>query len=242
MLADDPFDAVTVILVSPSHPGNIGAAARAMKTMGLRHLSLVTPKQFPHADATALASGAVDILAVAKVFPDLKSALAPHTFIAGVSARLRDVEKTVLTPRDFTQHWQSQARHLPTALVFGNEQSGLSNEELGLCHVQITIPTAKDYGSLNLAQAVQVICYELRLCEFDKLEKKDEHIPANQDIFEGMFNHWCEVLEAVKYLHPKQRDKMLFRMRNLMLRAQCSEMEITILRGAFRDILRQVKP
>jgi tRNA (cytidine32/uridine32-2'-O)-methyltransferase len=282
-----------IILVEPSHPGNIGATARAMKTMGFRQLILVNPKQFPHPEATALASGATDVLDAARVVPDLATAVASAQNVVGVSARVRDVPLPCVTPREFADNI-SDAADIFTAIVFGNEQSGLSNEDLARCHQQIRIPTAADYGSLNLAQAVQIVCYELAqihplpafghnrthagegsgscmpkrgsddfpLPQVDHDNdfplplagedgaKHQERVsgkrvraasPASQQDFDGMFTHWCEVLEAAHYLHPQQRQKMLLRMRQLWLRTQPTTTEITMLRGAFRNILRHIQ-
>ncbi len=228
----------SIVLVEPSHPGNIGAVARAMKTMGFSRLVLVNPKRFPHEDATALASGATDLLDNAVVVADLPTALKDSRWVVGVSARLRDVPMPCMTPRMFASQ-PHQDKHFPIAIVFGNEQSGLSNDDLAHCHQQMKIPTAGDYGSLNLAQAVQIVCYELSQAS-EMLETMDEHQPATQQDFEGMFAHWCEVLEVSQVLHPQQRQKMLIRMRQLWLRAEPSPIEITMLRGAFRNILRHI--
>lgn len=239
-----------MVLLETSHPGNIGSTARAMKTMGFQKLILVNPKHFPHEDATAFASGATDILQHAKVTRHLSEALLGMQHVVGVSARLRDVPLPCMTPREFV-HASVAHQDLATAIIFGNEQSGLSNTDLSHCHLQIQIPTAKDYGSLNLAQAVQVICYEIAQAVRAAQEEDGPHgqgagrrqelverMPASQEIFEGMFAHWCEVLEACHYLHPQQRQKMLLRMRQLWLRASPSETEVTMMRGAFRNILR----
>lgn len=237
----------SIVLVEPSHPGNIGAAARAMKTMGFTRLMLVKPKQFPHPDATAFASGAADVLDNATVTADLASTIASAQRVIGVSARLRDVPMPCVTPRAFAN--SQQVTNLSTAIIFGNEQSGLSNDDLARCHQQIRIPTAPDYGSLNLAQAVQIVCYELAqayACDDALSSVKQqtggsaEDSPAPQQDFDGMFAHWCDVLEASHYLHPQQRQKMLLRMRQLWLRTHPTAAEITMLRGAFRNILRHM--
>ena len=158
-----PSPPVRIVLVSTSHPGNIGAAARAMKTMCLDRLCLVRPASFPSAEASARASGAADVLQRAAVVADLDEALDGCRFVVGASARQRALPWPLLGPRDCARRVIAEAAHGEVAVVFGNEQSGLSNEELQRCHVLTQIPANPDYSSLNLAMAVQVLAYELRI-------------------------------------------------------------------------------
>ncbi len=154
---------VRIVLVETSHPGNIGAAARAMKTMGLDELVLVAPRDFPSADATARASGADDVLARARVVDSLSNAIADCGFVAGASARLRKLSGPVVDPRESAAALRKHAGETTVAMVFGPEHSGLTNEDLGRCNQVVHIPANPAYSSLNVAMAVQVICYELRM-------------------------------------------------------------------------------
>ena len=152
-----------IVLVGTQHPGNIGSAARAMKTMGLSALHLVAPERFPDPEAVALAAGADDLLAAAPVHADLDAALAGCTFVLGTSARRRHVPLPELSPRDAARQLVEAAARGPVALLFGRERTGLENGELQRCHASVGIPTNPEFSSLNLAAAVQVLCYELRL-------------------------------------------------------------------------------
>ena len=159
---------VRIVLVETSHPGNIGAAARAMKTMGLDELVLVAPRDFPSADATARASGADDVLARAGVVDSLGDAIADCGFVAGASARLRKLSWPVVDPRAGAAALCEHARHTKVAIVFGPEHSGLTNEDLGRCNQVVHIPANPAYSSLNVAMAVQVLCYELRMAALER--------------------------------------------------------------------------
>jgi tRNA/rRNA methyltransferase len=147
---------IRIVLCRPSHPGNIGAAARAMKTMGLGHLSLVSPKQFPDPEADTRATGAVDLLQQAEIYPSLQEALAGTVFVVGLSARRRDLGPEIGEPREMVTRLLAAAAEGEVALVFGNETVGLSNDEIQLCHAAVSIPTNPDFSSLNLGSAVQV--------------------------------------------------------------------------------------
>src|SRR5512139_1447001 len=157
------FDNIRIVLSHTSHPGNIGAAARAMKTMGLRHLYLINPRFFPDPQAEAMASGAADLLQQAAVCSSLDEALQGAVMVVGMSARVRDISQEVLTPREAMPLLVEQARQQPVALLFGTEMSGLSNDELARCLLMVRIPVSPAYTSLNLAAAVQLVSYELRL-------------------------------------------------------------------------------
>ena len=162
---------IRIVLVETTHPGNIGAAARAMKTMGFYDLHLVRPKIFPHADATARAAGADDILESAKMHESLADALSECSIVFATSARIRTLPCPMLSPSEaIPEIIEFAARQVSVALVFGRESSGLTNEELDLCNKMITIPTGDQFSSLNLASAVQIICYEVF-----KLIKGDDH-------------------------------------------------------------------
>ena len=152
---------IKIVLVEPSHPGNIGAAARAAKTMGIENLILVNPKSFPDNQATVRATGAVDVLERAQIFSDLKEAISDCTFVVGTSSRVRGLPCPQITPRELGARVLQEVQHGDVAIVFGRESSGLSNHEMDLCQFASTIPTDWEFGSLNLAAAVQVITYEI---------------------------------------------------------------------------------
>ena len=163
----DPLKNIRVVLTQPSHPGNIGAAARAMKTMGLNALCLVNPRQFPHPDADARAAGALDVLQHAQVCDSLAAALSGCVLAVATSSRQRELRHEMMTAREAARELLAQAASHPVAIVFGNETSGLSSEEASLCQVWACIPANPEYASLNLAAAVQIFAYELRMARPD---------------------------------------------------------------------------
>ena len=224
---------VRIVLVDTSHAGNIGATARAMKNMGLTRLYLVTPQHFPHADATARASGADDVLARAEVCPDLDSALAGCGFVVGASARLRSLHVPVLAPRPCAERIVQEVAATEVAIVFGREHSGLTNDELGRCHHLVHIPCNPNYSSLNLAAAVQVVSYELRLASVEGAEVvgEPEEPPATADEMERFYVHLQQTLEEIGFLDPENPRIMMRRLRRLFNRARPNEVEMNILRG-----------
>lgn len=237
----NPLQQVRVVLVHTSHPGNIGAAARAMKTMGLARLELVTPRSFPDAEAAARASGADDILDRARVHGTLAAAIADCQLVLGTTARSRTLAWPTLEPRAAAalalEHAAAGER---VALVFGREKSGLSNAELDLCHAAIHIPTAPDYGSLNLAAAVQVLAYELYLASLGERpppKRRDEaYPPATAAEMAGFFTHLEETLTDIGFLNPAQPRLLMRRLRRLFQRARPDRNEINILRGVLSAV------
>ncbi|RMG30381.1 MAG: RNA methyltransferase [Gammaproteobacteria bacterium] len=229
---------VRIVLVGPSHPGNIGAAARAMKTMGLRRLVLVAPAAFPHPEAVAMASGAEDLLERAEVHDDLAEALAPCRRVYGLSARLRALAWPQRSPERCVE--EILAEDLPVALVFGRERSGLTNEELARCHALVHIPADPAYSSLNLAQAVQVMAYLLHRAEIAQtvapVHRGAEHPPASAAQLEGFFDHLESVLYRIGFLSPERPGRILLRLRRLFLRAEPDEKEVHILRGILAGV------
>ena len=226
---------VRIVLVEPSHPGNIGAAARAMKNMGLEQLYLVNPKKFPHADATARASGADDLLANAVVRETLDEAVVGCSLVVGASARLRRLSIPQWNPRECAEKIWAEAGSSEIAIIFGREHAGLTNEELGRCHQLVHIPCNPDYSSLNLAAAVQVLCYECRmvaeaeLAESD-ITQKDEPL-ATADDMTRFYEHLHETLIEIGFLDPENPRIMMQRLRRLFNRARPNEVEMNILRG-----------
>jgi len=235
-----PLEYVRIVLSRPSHPGNIGAAARAMKTMGLAHLTLVAPKLFPHPEAAARASGAIDVLDRAVVCSTLAEALSGTVLVAGMSARRRDLAAPFRWAREGAaellagtrQKVQQETQLSYVALVFGNETSGLSNEEMDLCAVPIMIPANPEYSSLNLAAAVQLMCYELRLAAVAPgVPPSCEATLATMDEIEGFHAHLERIAIASGFLDPAQPKRLLPRLRRLFGRVQLEHDEISILRG-----------
>lgn len=225
---------VRIVLVETSHPGNIGAAARAMKNMGLSRLYLVQPRQFPHAEATARASGADDLLAAATVCASLPEALAGCGLVVGASARLRHLKLPQWDPRQCAGQVLQEARRMDVAIVFGREHSGLSNEEVALCHYLMHIPSNPDYSSLNIAAAVQVMAYELRMASAvpvadGKDEATEPPVPAEE--MERFYAHLRETLVAIGFLDPDNPRVMMRRLRRLFNRARPDRVEMNILRG-----------
>ncbi|MDR0633446.1 MAG: RNA methyltransferase [Azoarcus sp.] len=234
MNAPSPLDRVRVVLARPSHPGNIGAAARAMKTMGLAELWLVSPASFPDPVAQARASGAGDVLAAARVVDTLAAALADTVFAAGLTARRRDVSLPCLGPRAAAAEivdWRARGK---VALVFGNEAGGLTNEELGLCALPVTIPANPEYASLNLGAAVQLMCYELRMAamgEGVRAIARHAPEPATHDEIEGFFGHLEAAIVASGFLDPARPRRLMPKLRRLFGRARLEKEEVAILRG-----------
>ncbi|MBU6421408.1 MAG: RNA methyltransferase [Gammaproteobacteria bacterium] len=224
---------IRMVLVEPSHPGNIGAAARAMRTMCLDTLVLVRPARFPHADARARASGALDVLETARVTDSLDDALHGCTLVAGTSARLRALGPPVLTPRDCAARLRQAPATADVALLFGRERTGLTNEEVARCHFLIQIPANPDYSSLNLAAAVQVLAYELFLARdvAAPLTTDGEPSPATEEEMQGLYSHLESAAVASGFLDPQQPKYLMRRLRHLFNRAQPDQREINILRG-----------
>ncbi len=223
---------IRIVLARTSHPGNIGAAARAMKTMGLSHLTLVDPAVFPNSQADAMASGAADVLENATVCTTLAEALAGTTLALGVSARRRDIVAEVLTPPEAAARLLGEAQAAPVALVFGNETSGLSNEELSLCQGLVTIPANPDYSSLNLAAAVQVLSYELRQAWLGRAAWPQPEIDAaSGDEMEKFYVHLETALGELEFLNPGSPGKLMLKLRRLFSRTRLAKEEVNILRG-----------
>jgi TrmH family RNA methyltransferase len=224
---------VRIVLVETSHPGNIGASARAMKAMGLSDLVLVRPKHFPSEEATARAAGADDVLGGARVFDSLTAAIEDCGFVVGASARLRTVPLPIVDPRICAESiWQ----RLPAdrvAIVMGPEQSGLTNEDLARCQQLVNIPTVAAFSSLNLAMAVQILCYELRMAGArHAAEPAARDAPfATAGELESFHAHLEQVLTDAGFLHPAHQRQVKLKLRRIFHRATLDQNEINILRG-----------
>ncbi len=242
------FSNVRIVLVNTSHPGNIGATARAMKNMGLSQLTLVAPKQFPHGVAVDRAASAVDILEKAVVVPSLEAAIADCGLVIGTSARSRSIPLQLLLPEQCAEKVVEDCRLNKVALVFGREDSGLSNEELGLCHFHVQIPSSENYSSLNLAAAVLVICYELRRA-FMRSQGEQAHIEddywdiakATGEQVEHFHQHLEQVLVKIDFHDPKNPRQLLPRLRRMFGRIRLDIMEMNILRGILAHVEHHIK-
>jgi len=231
------LDRVRIVLVATSHPGNIGAAARAMLTMGVRRLVLVAPRLFPDADAVARASGATEVLDAARVVASLDDALAGCVLAVGLSARPREFAGRVLPVRAAAVEALAHASHGDVAFVFGTEMSGLSNDELTRCGVVATIPANPAYASLNLAAAVQVACYELNVAATGgEVWRAPRFAPATADEIASLYAHGEKTLVAMRFLNPAHPKRLLPRLRRLFARRGFEREEVNILRGVLARI------
>ncbi len=240
------LDNIRIVLVNTSHPGNIGAVARAMKNMGLSKLVLVEPKKFPHDEATWRASSANDVLESAQVCASLEEAVAECGLVIGTSARGRTIPWPLLDPRHCAQRAYAEASKHEVAFVFGREDRGLTNEELQLCNLHLNIPADEEYSSLNLAMAVQVVSYELRMTHLsddltdDALAEWDQP-PATIEQLQRYFEHLEETLLEMGFLNPRAPKQLMTRMRRLYSRARPDDMEINILRGILTSTQYQMR-
>ena len=245
-LNSPPAARIRIVLVGTQHPGNMGSAARAMKTMGLSRLVLVAPEKAPNLESYALAAGADDVLGEAATCQTLAEAVADCRLVLGCTARSRRVALEELLPRDAAARAVGEAAGgAEVALVFGRERTGLSNDELQLCHAAVHIPANPEYSSLNLAAAVQVLSYELRLALLDASsddavdaggERRDP--PASHAEMEGFFAQLAQTLDAIDFLKGRAPESAMRKLRRLYLRAGLDAREVRILRGILADAQR----
>nr|WP_106331219.1 tRNA (cytosine(32)/uridine(32)-2'-O)-methyltransferase TrmJ [Legionella pneumophila] len=237
------LSSIRIVLVSTSHPGNIGSTARAMKTMGLSTLYLVSPKSFPDLKAKEMAAGADDVLDAAIVTNTLDDALIGCQLILGTSARPRGLSLPGLIPASCAELIKQQLDNTQVAIVFGREHAGLTNEELLKCHYHINIPSNPDYSSLNLAQAVQIIAYELRmklLSPRAEVALRNEE-QATADEIEQFYEHLKEVFIEIKFLRPSNPRRLMQRVRRLFNRINLEKMEVSILRGMLSQVQKSLE-
>ncbi len=234
-----------IVLVETSHPGNIGATARALKTMCLTELALVQPKLFPDPVAFARASGAADILESTRQYVDLPTAIEDCQKVVGITARNRKISSPVVTPKQLMDLMFTEMKGLRVAWVFGRERNGLSNDEIDLCDTVCTIPSNEDYGSLNLAAAVQILSYEWHVAQlksqFNKpvvnLQQSSDAAPVGEK--EGFYSHLWEMLDKIEFLDKDNPIPLMRKLRRLFDRAELSSAEINILRGILKNVLKQ---
>lgn len=240
---------IRIVLVNPSHPGNVGAAARAMKNMGLSQLVLVDPQEFPDPRAIWRAAGAKDLVDAAQVVSSVEEAIADCHLVIGTSARERRIPWPLVNPRQCVEKIYAEPVHSKVAILFGREDSGLTNDELQMCHLHVNVPTSSAYRSLNLAMAVQILCYEIRMkaLEVEKNtealcldEQWDEPIASVQDT-ERFFEHLFAALADLEFYDPEQPRQLLVRLRRLFSRIRMDQMEVNILRGILTEMQKKLK-
>jgi len=238
-------DNIRIVLVNTTHPGNIGGAARAMKNMGLQHLYLVAPRDYPNEQAVWRAASATDVLDAAVVLPALEDAIRDCQFVVGTSARERRIPWPLLDSRACAQRIASVSSTDQVAILFGREDRGLTNEELQLCNLHLNIPTADSYSSLNLAMAVQIVAYELRMglrpsdAAVDEQSQWDAPFSSVENM-ERFYSHLEETLVDIEFLDPAAPRQLMSRLRRLYGRVRLDEMELNILRGILTETQKWV--
>ncbi|WP_196138428.1 RNA methyltransferase [Aliikangiella sp. G2MR2-5] len=235
------LDQIRTVLSHTTHPGNVGATARALKVMGLSQLALVNPKDYPSAEATRRASRATDILANATIHDNLDSAIADCQLVVGTSARTRTLPSKLISPRELAEEIKTTPDRVPVAILFGTENSGLTNEELHKCHYHVCIPTNPEYSSLNLGSAVQLIAYEMRLALSEeavlpeqRVVDSEQHITHEQ--LSGLLQHFDKVMQLTGYKIPKHAKYLDLRLERLLCKAEVTTSEYNILRGFLSSV------
>ena len=235
------LDNIRIVLVNTSHTGNIGSTARAMKTMGLSNLYLVDPVSEPDGQASALAAGAGDVLANATIVSSLQEAVADCGLVVGTSARSRTHSWPMLEPRECGLKLVDEVAKYPVALVFGRENNGLTNEELQQCHFHVCIPANPEYSSLNLAAAVQTLCYEVRMAHLSqtRVESEIPDYPLNEDL-ERFYTHLESTLQGTNFIVKNHPGVVMTKLRRLFNRARPESQELNILRGILSSIDKSI--
>lgn len=230
---------IKIVLVNTSHTGNIGSTARAMKTMGLKNLILVNPVSEPDGKASALAAGATDVLANAKIVNTLQDAIDDCGLVVGTSARSRTLAWPMLDPQECAAKFKQEIVNYPVALVFGRENNGLTNDELQQCHYHVCIDSNPEYSSLNLAQAVQILCYEMRKTFLDEGYRPtaENEYPLVNDL-EQFYEHLEATLKQTGFIIPKHPGMVMTKLRRLFNRARPEAQELNILRGMLASITK----
>lgn len=238
------LERVKVVLVGTTHSGNIGSAARAMKVMGLSQMVLVDPQCQVDAQAIALAAGASEIALNAQIYPTLEAAVADCGLVVGTSARSRTLEWPMLEPRECGEKLISEANQHSVAMVFGRERTGLTNEELQLCHYHVCVPANPEYSSLNLAMAVQLLSYEVRMAylalqQSSQSSTLQEEYPRHQEL-ERFYAHLEQVIMQTKFISAQQPGQVMNKLRRMFTRARPETQEINILRGILTSVQRSI--
>ncbi|MBU6468396.1 MAG: RNA methyltransferase [Betaproteobacteria bacterium] len=236
------LEQIRIVMCQTTHPGNIGAAARAMKTMGLHQLVLVQPKYFPDPQATAMASGADDVLAKARVVDSLAEALQGCTWAVAMTVRARDLSHEQILIKELTARLPEEVNQGQVAIVFGTEMSGLTNAECDLCHVLCSIPTEPEFGSLNVAAAIQIVCYEARMALMvqDHPSKAQAPLAPHEEV-EYFYRHLEQAMLHTRFLDPNNPGRLTTRLRRLFSRARLEHEEVNILRGMLNAMVPEEK-
>ncbi|EGQ9324547.1 tRNA (cytosine(32)/uridine(32)-2'-O)-methyltransferase TrmJ [Vibrio cholerae] len=238
------LERVKVVLVGTTHSGNIGSAARAMKVMGLSQMVLVDPQCQVDAQAIALAAGASEIALNAQIYPTLEAAVADCGLVVGTSARSRTLEWPMLEPRECGEKLISEANQHSVAMVFGRERTGLTNEELQLCHYHVCVPANPEYSSLNLAMAVQLLSYEVRMAylamqQSSQSSTLQEEYPRHQEL-ERFYAHLEQVIMQTEFISAQQPGQVMNKLRRMFTRARPEAQEINILRGILTSVQKSI--
>ncbi len=238
------LERVKVVLVGTTHSGNIGSAARAMKVMGLSQMVLVDPQCQVDAQAIALAAGASEIALNAQIYPTLEAAVADCGLVVGTSARSRTLEWPMLEPRECGEKLISEANQHSVAMVFGRERTGLTNEELQLCHYHVYVPANPEYSSLNLAMAVQLLSYEVRMAylalqQSSQSSTLQEEYPRHQEL-ERFYAHLEQVIMQTEFISAQQPGQVMNKLRRMFTRARPEAQEINILRGILTSVQKSI--
>ncbi len=238
------LERVKVVLVGTTHSGNIGSAARAMKVMGLSQMVLVDPQCQVDAQAIALAAGASEIALNAQIYPTLEAAVADCGLVVGTSARSRTLEWPMLEPRECGEKLISEANQHSVAMVFGRERTGLTNDELQLCHYHVCVPANPEYSSLNLAMAVQLLSYEVRMAylalqQSSQSSTLQEEYPRHQEL-ERFYAHLEQVIMQTEFISAQQPGQVVNKLRRMFTRARPEAQEINILRGILTSVQKSI--
>ncbi|EJC1073181.1 tRNA (cytosine(32)/uridine(32)-2'-O)-methyltransferase TrmJ [Vibrio cholerae] len=238
------LERVKVVLVGTTHSGNIGSAARAMKVMGLSQMVLVDPQCQVDAQAIALAAGASEIALNAQIYPTLEAAVADCGLVVGTSARSRTLEWPMLEPRECGEKLISEANQHSVAMVFGRERTGLTNDELQLCHYHVCVPANPEYSSLNLAMAVQLLSYEVRMAylalqQSSQSSTLQEEYPRHQEL-ERFYAHLEQVIMQTEFISAQQPGQVINKLRRMFTRARPEAQEINILRGILTSVQKSI--
>lgn len=237
---------VRIVLVNPSHPGNIGGAARAMKTMAVDQLVIVEPQEYPDPRAVWRAAGARDLLENARIVDSLEEAIGDCDFVVGTSARGRKIPWPLVNAKQCAERIYSEPEAAKIAILFGREDSGLNNDELQRCNLHVHVPTSAAYSSLNLSMAVQILCYELRMKSLDQTTQPSEQGEwdepfANTADVERFHEHLAQTLADIEFFDPKNPRQLLTRLRRLFARTRLDQMEMNILRGILTAVQKKAK-
>ncbi len=238
------LERVKVVLVGTTHSGNIGSAARAMKVMGLSQMVLVDPQCQVDAQAIALAAGASEIALNAQIYPTLEAAVADCGLVVGTSARSRTLEWPMLEPRECGEKLISEANQHSVAMVFGRERTGLTNDELQRCHYHVCVPANPEYSSLNLAMAVQLLSYEVRMAylalqQSSQSSTLQEEYPRHQEL-ERFYAHLEQVIMQTEFISAQQPGQVMNKLRRMFTRARPEAQEINILRGILTSVQKSI--